>query len=283
MAIAKVNGIEIAYEVRGEGAPLVLAHFSSGSKEMWGAQIAPLSKRYRVVVYDARGHGQSSAPPFDDAGYTMATLVEDQRALMEHLAIRQAYVGGISMGGAIALNFALSHPDALHALLLFDTTADISDTPRQEGQPEPDPAAVVAFLRANGVDLATRRTWLQWAEPLGAVSEHQLPDPVREHIERVEAMSPDGLVGAGLALRQHHVLDRLAEIAAPTLILTGDCDFIRSSGERMKRRMPDARFVLIKDAAHITSYWQPAKFTSAVLDFLHDVEAGRSVAGCEER
>ena len=281
MATATVNGIKIAYQVHGDGHPLVLAHFSSGSKEMWEAQIGAFSRRHRVVVYDVRGHGESSAPPFDDAGYTMANLVEDQRALMEYLGIKEAYVGGISMGGAIALSFALSHQKAVRALLLFDTTGDIGDTAqRQESEPRPapDPRTVVAALRASGMARATRRTWLQWAEPLGVTSEENLPVAIRNHIDRVESMSPDGLVGAGLALRQHNVLDRLEDISVPTLILTGDHDILRSSGGELKRRMQDARFVLIKDAAHISSFWQPQQFARAVEDFLDEVEAGRPVA-----
>ena len=92
MPKAKVNRIELAYEVYGEGFPLVLAHGYVASKEMWDAQIGPFMERYRVIVYDVRGHGESEAPPVDDPGYTLDMLVDDQKALMDHLGIEQAYV-----------------------------------------------------------------------------------------------------------------------------------------------------------------------------------------------
>jgi pimeloyl-ACP methyl ester carboxylesterase len=188
------------------------------------------------------------------------------------------------MGGAIALQFALAYPEMVRSLLLCDTTADIADT--SEGQPQQPRASLTQLAETlRGLDLRalTEQRWLQWAQPLGLTKVKELPEGVRRHIERVGGMSPDGLVGTGAALQGHHVLDRVSEIAAPTLILTGDRDFLRSGGERIKERLPDARFVLIKGAAHISSFWQPEKFTTAVLDFLADVEAGRPVAGNEER
>src|SRR3990172_5677407 len=121
MSKAKVNGIELAYEVHGEGTPLVLAHGFTATKEMWENQIGPFSQRYRVVVYDARGHGESEAPPADDPRYSLDSFVEDQHALMEHLEIERAHIGGLSMGGMIAMRFALAHPQMTNALLLTDT------------------------------------------------------------------------------------------------------------------------------------------------------------------
>lgn len=284
MPTAKVNGIDIAYETHGEGEPLLLAHFSSASKEMWEEQLGPFSQRYRVIVYDVRGHVESAAPPAGDAGYTMDNLVEDQHALLEHLGIEQAFVGGISMGGAIALRFALKHPELVRALLLCDTTADIADTTGGEPMPEPDIAAAMVYIKRKGLTELTRKTWLAWAAPLGITTEEQLPAGPRRHIERAGGMSADSFVGCGRALSQHtSVLACLPGISVPTLVLTGEHDFLRSSGERLKERMPAARFVLIRDAAHITSFWQPERFTAAVLDFLGDVGAGRPVAGYEER
>ena len=79
------------------------------------------------------------------------------------------------------------------------------------------------------------------------------------------------------------VLDRLPELSMPVLVLVGDQDLLRGPSEEMKAKLPDARFVLIKDSTHGTCLWQPEKFTSATLDFLADVDAGRPIAGREER
>lgn len=283
MPEAKVNNIELAYETYGEGEPLVIAHGYTASMEMWDGQIGPFSERYRVVVYDMRGHGESEAPPSDDPGYTLDSYVDDQKALMDHLGIERAYVGGLSMGGMIAMRFALKHPDAVRALLLFDTTAAIT-TDAQQKQLEKNRGALEALARSQGVSAVMRNLYAQRAETMGVSGTDQLPGGVQRHIERLDRMSADGFIGAGRALfDQKSVLERLSHIAAPTLILVGDQDALRGPSEQMHERMPQARFVLIKGSTHGTCLWQPEHFTAATLDFLRDVEAGHPVAASEER
>ena len=106
MPKVEVNGVELNYEIHGDGYPVVLAHGYTASLQMWADQIPAFAKKYRVVVYDTRGHGASEAPS-DPAQYDLWTCVEDQRALMDHLDISEAYVGGLSMGGMIAMRFGL--------------------------------------------------------------------------------------------------------------------------------------------------------------------------------
>jgi len=279
MPKAKVNGIELAYEVYGEGYPLVLAHGYTATKEQWDAQIGPFSKRYRVVVYDARGHGESEAPPVDDPGYSMDTLVEDQRALMEHLSIGEAHVGGLSLGGMIAMRFALKHPQMVRALLLCDTSPGMG-TAGLWAQNRP---LMETMVRRQGVLAVMGNFFTQRAGASSLPRLEDLPNGIRAHIGRMNKISPDGFLGIGRAAGEaESVLERLPEITAPTLIITGEADFFRGASEEMKRRLPDARFVLIKSAAHMTNHWQPQQFTAAVLGFLTDVEAGKPVAGRQE-
>jgi pimeloyl-ACP methyl ester carboxylesterase len=284
MPAASVNGIELAYEVYGDGPPLVLAHGYIASKEMWDYQIGPFSERYRLVVYDMRGHGQSGAPPEDDPGYTMATLVEDQRALMDHLGIDQAYVGGLSMGGGIAMRFALSYPQRVRALLLFDTAAGPTAAGREiQRWWQTNHDMIASFIRSSGVADTLRNLYAQRVQAPGAAAADP-PTEVREFMARMQDLSPDGFLGAGRALwEQDDVLDRMAEVSVPTLVLVGDMDFLLEPSKAMHANLPHARFTLVRGSGHGTAMWQPAKFTSAVLDFLADVEAGRPVAGSEER
>lgn len=280
MPKAKVNGIELAYEVYGEGFPLVLAHGFMASKEMWDAQIGPFLERYRVVVYDVRGHGESEALPVDDAGYTMDTLVDDQKALMDHLGIQEAYVGGLSLGGMIAVRFALKYPQMLRSLLLCDTTAGMG-TIGQWAQNRP---LLESLVRSQGVAGAMRQVYAARIPAAGLPAVAELPAGIIAFAQRLNQMSLDGFLGiARAAGDQESVLDRLGEITAPTLILVGDGDFFRGAGEEMKSRLPEARFVLITDSLHGTCLWQPEKFTAAVLDFLAAVDEGRPVEGSEER
>ena len=122
MSDVLVNGIRLNYEVHGDGTPLVLAHGYGATLDMWSEQIDDFSRKCRVVVYDTRGHGRTEAPR-DWSSYNVDDYVEDQRQLMDHLGIDSAYVGGLSMGGMIALQFALTYPERIKALLLCDTAA----------------------------------------------------------------------------------------------------------------------------------------------------------------
>jgi pimeloyl-ACP methyl ester carboxylesterase len=118
------EGIRIRYDDRGPrvGRPLALAHGFGVGLEMWFPQLQPLSRDHRLITWDARGHGGSSAPE-DRGGYTMPALAGDLRALLEALdAADGAIIGGMSFGGMIALQYAIDHPDDVHALILSDTT-----------------------------------------------------------------------------------------------------------------------------------------------------------------
>jgi pimeloyl-ACP methyl ester carboxylesterase len=274
-----VNGIDINYLVQGEGYPLVLAHGYTASLEMWENQVEALSRKYKVVVYDSRGHGESDAPA-DAAQYSMDHYLEDQRALMEHLGIEEAYVGGLSMGGMIAMRFALRYPQMIRALLLCDTAAALTGPVSEDW--ERAPADTVARVRADGVAAVMAQLNHAWAQA-GYGPQGPPPPAVQRHVERLARMTPDGFLGAGKAVReQRSVLDRLGEIKAPTLILVGDKDLLLAPSRAMQERLPGCQFVLIGDSYHGTCLWQPEAFTTAVLDFLARVDAGEPVTGERE-
>jgi len=119
MPIANANGITIYYEDVGRGRPLVLSHGFACGAAMWAPQVACLADRYRVITYDVRGHGASTAPEAAKA-YSQAISVEDLYQLMLRLGLRDVCLGGLSMGGGIALEFALAHPDLLSGLIVAD-------------------------------------------------------------------------------------------------------------------------------------------------------------------
>ena len=125
------EGIRIRYDERGpsDGRPLVLAHGFGVSLEMWLPQTRALAEDYRLITWDARGHGGSSAPGVVE-DYTMPALARDLRGLLEALdATEGAVIGGMSFGGMIATQYAVDYPDGVHALVLSDTTTR-GDSPR---------------------------------------------------------------------------------------------------------------------------------------------------------
>src|SRR2546425_5373816 len=126
MPRAQVNGISLYYEVTGDGPPLVLVHGFACGIRSWDPQVKALSRSHRIVTYDVRGHGISEAPR-DAAEYSQAISVADLHALLVQLGIRRAAVGGLSMGGNIALNLALAHPTVVSALVIADTGAGSDD------------------------------------------------------------------------------------------------------------------------------------------------------------
>jgi 3-oxoadipate enol-lactonase len=279
MSDVLVNGIRLHYEVHGDGTPLVLAHGYGATLDMWSEQIGPFSDKYRVVVYDSRGHGRTEAPR-DWSSYNVDDYVEDQRQLMDNLGIHSAYVGGLSMGGMIALQFALTYPQRLKALLLCDTAASNRRMESlQGGETEGHIAAAIRGLILRDV------------VPLGFAVARYLPLQVLPQIRK----APEGVRSYVRSMRQHTALglrgawhtimtrpdveDRLGEISVPTLIIVGDRDDLLAASRAMQERIHGCRFVLIKDSPHGTANWRPEAFNKAVLEFLDDVDAGRSVEG----
>src|SRR6188768_231067 len=114
------DGVNIHYEVHGDGPPLILTHGYSSTSAMWQGQIAALSRQHKLVLWDMRGHGQSDYPA-DPAAYSEALTVADMAALLDAVGARQAIVGGLSLGGYMSLAFYRAHPERVRALLIIDT------------------------------------------------------------------------------------------------------------------------------------------------------------------
>jgi pimeloyl-ACP methyl ester carboxylesterase len=282
MPTTAANGIEIHYEVHGEGTPLVLAHGYTASLEMWRQQVQPLSAMHRLVIYDLRGHGATTAPA-DMERYDLARdYVADQVALMDHLGIERAIVGGLSMGGMIAQEFALQHPGRVRTLLLFDTGPGMGGVAR-------DPAVAARFDQMRSMMQALART-----KGMGAIVEAirnrpdafrppagaPIPAGIRAHVENMAKMSVDGYLGGGKALHEWRgSIDRLREITAQTLVLVGAQDPLLAASRLIHEHITGSRLAVLAHSGHGTNLWRPDAFTRTTLDFLADVAAGREVAG----
>ncbi len=274
-----VNGIRLNYQVSGDGTPLVLAHGYGATLEMWAEQAEAFSRRYRLVVYDTRGHGATEAPR-DWASYSVDDYVEDQRQLMDHLGIDSAYVGGLSMGGMIALEFALSYPQRVKALLLCDTSANNRQMEglQADGAPGGVAGAVRRFVFRDVVPAAFALARYMPLERLLRLRD--APEGAKSYVRNLRRNSALGLRGAWHALMERpDSADRLDEILVPTLIIVGERDALLAPSRLMQQRIRGCRFVLIRESGHGTANIRPEAFTKAVLEFLEDVEAGRPVEG----
>ncbi len=281
MPVCQFGGININYKVFGEGFPLVLIHPFSASLEFWAPQIEKLSPKYQIIAYDVRGHGLSSAPAGEE-NYTLDILVEDLHHLLEHLGVAKAYIGGLSLGGAISLGYAGRHPDTVKALLICDIHGGF--------QPPSDPAIQAAMDegREKGERYARERGMADFARRQIATGTAFPPVPKDEalqeqHVERMARFPVNGYIGVGRARPWEAEWQRQAadNINVPTLITVGsdDLPMVVSGTRILHEHIKGSRYVVIKGSVHETARWRPDLFTQAVIEFLEAVEAGKPVAG----
>lgn len=251
MAMAPLNGIEVHYEDEGRGPAVLLSHGYSATRRMWAPQRAALGSTHRVITWDMRGHGDTDAG--DDADrYSLALTVADIDALLRHLCVGRAVIGGLSLGGYVSLAFHRAHTDRVRALVICDSGPGYRNADARAAWNE-RAAERARDLEARGLDA------------LGS-SSREMREAMRHH------RSARGLAHAArgmLAQQDASVIDSLPAIRVPTLIVVGDRDtpFLAPS-EYMARKIPGARLEVIADAGHASNLDQPAAFNRVLQDFL---------------
>ena len=250
MTRAALDGIELDYEASGSGPAVLLSHGYSATRRMWDGQHAALGSRYRVISWSMRGHGETESPA-DPSRYSAALTVGDMRALLGHLGVEHAVIGGLSLGGYVSLAFYLAHPEMVRALVVCDSGP---------GYRSPD----------------AREAWNARAHERAAALEARGIDALGRSREVREALglhrSAQGLAHAArgmLAQEGSRVIDGLGSIRVPTLIVVGDQDqpFLAPC-EYMAKKIPGARLEVIRDAGHSSNLDQPEAFNRVLLDFL---------------
>jgi pimeloyl-ACP methyl ester carboxylesterase len=254
--------MQLAYADEGPGPPVVLLHGFPLSREMWAEQLSALGSTYRVIAPDLRGHGESPAP---EGTYTMDDMADDVIELLNRLHIDVPIVlGGLSMGGYVALSLVAQYPKRVRALMLLDTRAG-ADTPEAAANRETTARAALEANSAAAV-VAVMVPKLFCKKTLEERPERV--EPLRSAMERTTAR---GIAGAlrGMAVRPDRRGD-LARIAVPTLVLVGQEDVITPPAESrtMADAIPNARFQVIPDAGHLAPYENYAAANSVILEFL---------------
>ena len=254
MPLLNRNGVRLHFAVHGRGPAVLLTHGFGATAQMWGPQIEPLAQNHRLILWDMRGHGQSDSPP-DDAAYSEAATVADMIALLDHVGVAAAVVGGLSLGGYMSLAFHCQHPQRVAALLVIDTGPG---------------------YKREAARAAWNRQALAMANDLQANGGAALSSG---SAERAGATHKDlhGLVRAGRHMLTQHssrVIASLPRIAAPTLVLAGaeDAPFLAAT-DYMAAKIPGAQKIIIPNAGHAVNLDQPGAFNEAVLSFLrrHDL------------
>jgi 3-oxoadipate enol-lactonase len=259
------NGMTINYEIGGQdsGPWVVFSHSLGCSKAMWQPQFDALAKSYRVLRYDTRGHGASSAPP---APYSLDMMAQDVKALLDALDIRKCHFVGLSMGGMIGQTVALKYPELLSSLTLANTSSHYG----------PD---FMAFWEAR-----SQTAIMQGMTPLVAPSLDRWftaafraahPVLMQEAMQWVLDTSAHGYAACCMAIAALDTTARLNEIKAPVQVIVGKDDLATppAMGEKIQAQIAGAKLVMLEPAAHISSVEQAEKFTRVLEDFLAGVPA----------
>lgn len=203
MATINRDGVNIYYEDQGTGPTVLLSHGYSATSRMWEGQVAAFKDKYRVITWDMRGHGQSDSPD-DGSKYSEAATVDDMAAILSHLGIESAVIGGLSLGGYMSLAFNIAHPAMVRALMLFDTGPGYKNPVAREGWNETSRKRAETF-EEKGLDALGRSAEVR-------VSQHR---------------SAQGLAHAArgmLAQFDSRIIESLDSISVPTLVLVGEKD-----------------------------------------------------------
>jgi pimeloyl-ACP methyl ester carboxylesterase len=273
MGTANVNGVGLYFEEVGEGEPLILCHEFAGDYRSWEPQVRFFARRYRTIVYNARGYPPSEVPT-DPAAYSEEALAEDTVGLMRHLGIESAHVCGLSMGGAAALKLGLGHPEVCRSLVIAG--AGYGTTNRE--QFVQDARVVAEMFEREGAE----RTAEQYARGPSR-QRFMLKDPHgwAEFRDLLKTHSGPGsaLTQRGVQAKRRTIFDvgdELPSLRVPTLIVVGDeDDLCLEPAIFMKRRMPNAGLAVLPNTGHTLNLEEPDLFNRAVLDFLTAVEQGR--------
>jgi len=272
MPTARINGVNLFYEVHGTGIPVVWSHEFAGDCRSWEPQVNYFSRRYQVVTYNARGYQPSDVPESEDA-YSQEQSVDDLRGLLDHLDIETAHVAGLSMGGSVALNFGITYPHRARSLIVAGAGSGSSD-------PE-------AFRdRVNRLAQRMESEGMSGVQDFGR-NPNRLPflhkDP-KGWQKMADAFQEHSPVGSARTFRRVQGLrpsifsleDRLKTLMVPTLIMVGDEDEgCLDTSIFMKQNLPHAGLAVFPKSGHLINLEEPALFNALVMDFISAVDAGK--------
>ena len=277
MSIAKVGDVELYYEDHGRGDPLLCIMGLAADSTAWLLQVPAFAEKYRTIVFDNRGVGRSAKP---GGRYSIHQMADDAAGLLDALGIDRAHVLGVSMGGMIAQELVLRHPERVRGLILACTY------PEPDAEVEQRREFTLNQLGGSITADGEVKIDLNAIDPL-ALFQNLLPMVFSQEFIQTDLMKLMQLFGGALqygfsmeailaqaeAVMTHKATERLHQIKAPTLVLTGDADRLISpaNSDVIAENIPGAKLVKIKGGSHGFNVEMPEAFNREVLSFLGSV------------
>lgn len=269
------DGVRLYFETTGEGIPLLLIHEFAGDYRSWEPQVRAFSRRYRCIVYNARGYPPSDVPA-EVARYSQARAVADALAVLDAAGAETSHVVGLSMGGFCALHLGLLHPERARSLVVAGCGYGAQPERREAFRSESETIAR-AFETEGSAAVAERyavgpaRVQLQNKDPRGW---DEFRRALAEHSNTGAAMTMRGVQRERPSL--YDLQAELGALRVPTLILAGDEDEGCLEPDLMlKRTIPSSALALFPRTGHTLNLEEPDLFNRTVGDFLAVVGAGR--------
>jgi pimeloyl-ACP methyl ester carboxylesterase len=266
MPFAVNHGNRIYWEEHGEGEPILLIMGLGYTLDMWHRTAPLLSRHYRTILFDNRGVGRSDCPP---GPYSISDMAADAEAVVDAAGCDRVHVFGVSMGGMIAQEFALAHPDRVKSLILGCTAAGGPEAVRAE--PEVTAAlAARAAMAPEEVDEALVAFIYDESTPRERIDEDL-------EIRRRTFPKPESFLAQVAGIMAFESYSRLSGLDVPTLVIHGANDRLvpPGNGELIAKRIPGARLVLLKNASHIFITDQELESHNAIMDFLAEASDGK--------
>jgi 3-oxoadipate enol-lactonase/4-carboxymuconolactone decarboxylase len=257
MPFATSSGARIYWKLEGadDKPALVLLNSIGTDLGLWDATMPALLGAFRVLRLDTRGHGASDAP---DGDYTLAMLADDVAAVMDAAGIAQAAVAGVSLGGMIAMELALTRPERVSALTLICTSATMDKAAWQDR---------ISKVRAGGTAAIADLAMQRFLSPAFTAGQPAVTESVRRNLI---AMAREGYAGAGAAIRDMALIGRISALACPTLVVIGERDAstpFAGHGEHLVAAIPGAALERL-DCGHLAPLEAPTALAGALRAFL---------------
>jgi pimeloyl-ACP methyl ester carboxylesterase len=263
MPLAAVNGLHLYYEETGSGPPLLLIAGLSGNTLGWAMLLPSLEERFRVIAFDNRGAGRSSTP---SGLYTTREMADDAVALLDHLGVERAHVIGLSMGGMIAQELALAHPERVDHLVLYATYA----RPRRAIHTPLFRNWAEAYDRGTTPDQVAMMLLPWFLTPAFMTQPDQVEAAIAEWVADPYPAPALGVAAQAAACQSHDTHGRLGQIAASTLVLVGAEDILTpiSCAQELAEGIPGARLHVLERGGHIPDAEYPEAVANVMLEFL---------------